>query len=288
MDTLIFDADKSAAIDLPTLDRTIKLESFRGRTQLHPYTHADLLKKLVETSHKYTDYTPVIAPIIVKSDRCRRREWQGKDEDCPVENYVVDRLITKIDFLETETYKDDETARGEMSVALAYTEKGVQIGFGHKVRICQNMNIYGDRIFSTYNDKRLKAMKFEDGMQLLEHWLQNFAQHMKETHVRIEFLKNRPIEPAERLQMFGRLYELAAQSNAGMEVNAPLNITECNRMLNASIKGISAQEIGKVETAWDLTNWCTSVLKPQTSDMTNVLSKNNVMNDFILHEIGYN
>jgi hypothetical protein len=53
-------------------------------------------------------------------------------------------------------------------------------------------------------------------------------------------------------------------------------------------KGFSHITEKESVTAWDLTNWCTSVLKPETSDMVTVMNKNARLNNWILQEFGVN
>jgi hypothetical protein len=127
---------------------------------------------------------------------------------------------------------------------------------------------------------------FEKGIQLFESWIQNFDEHMESNRRAITSLRERVITEDERLRTFGKIYEMAILKNEGSDVDAPLNVTECNRMVANGFSSITAKD--KVISAWDLTNWATSVLKPESSDMMNLLTKNNKLNNFLLQEFGMN
>jgi hypothetical protein len=291
MDFLLFDAEnKSATIELPELDRTIKLEDAGGKLKpTAPVHHAELIKNVIELSHKHlgSGITPVLTPMVIKQANSKRIQWKGEADKCPMENYLIERLVAKIQFKGSGQFADFPNAKGTMAVGISYTEKGIQMAFGHNVNICQNLNVFGDTVFSTYGDKD-NRVPFDKGMQLLESWMQNFEDHRQINKKNIETLMARVITEEERLRIFGKIYEMAILKNAGMnEIDNPLNVTECNRMVTAGFTQITSKEKVPI-TAWDLTNWATSVLKPESSDMLNLLTKNSRLNSFLLNEFSEN
>lgn len=291
MDFLTFDTEnKSATIELNDLDRTIKLEDAGGKlTASSPVHHAELIKNVIELSHKHLGQgiEPILTPMVIKQGNSKRIQWKGEADKCPMENYLIERLVAKIQFKGSGQFADIPTAKGTMAVGISYTEKGIQMAFGHNVNICQNLNVFGDNVFSTYGDKNSRV-PFDKGMQLLESWMQNFDQHREMNKVSIEKLMNRVITDDERLRIFGKIYEMAILKNAGMnEIDNPLNVTECNKMVTAGFSQITNKEKAPI-TAWDLTNWATSVLKPESSDMLNLLTKNSRLNRFLLDEFSKN
>ncbi|MEO7521627.1 MAG: hypothetical protein ABIW79_07410, partial [Gemmatimonas sp.] len=162
---LVFDAEtKSATMDLATLDRTIKFEDYSGRmSESRPIDHSDLIKRIFAVANNRTDWKPVLNDIVVKHDKCRRIKWAGEVDQCPIENYFIERLVARIDFTGSESMMDVQDASGLMSVAVSYNEKGIQVAFGHKVSMCQNLNVFGDFVFSTYGAGRNK-LNFSKGM----------------------------------------------------------------------------------------------------------------------------
>jgi len=286
MDFLAFDAEnKSATIELVDLDRTIKFEDAGGKLPASaPVHHADLIKHVMELSHKHlTTYSPQVSPIVIKQNNCKRILYTGPADQCPIEKFVIERLVVKIGFKGTKAFEGIKDSEGSMAVGISYTEKGIQMAFGHNVKICQNLNVFGPNVFSTYGsgDNRVP---YEKGIQMLERWLLGFDEIAEFNRRCITTLQERVITEDERLRIFGKIYEMAILKNAGHnEIDNPLNVTECNRMVSAGFASIVEN---KQITAWDLTNWATSVLKPESSDMLNLLTKNNRLNNFLLEEFG--
>lgn len=284
METLLFDpTDKSAVIDLAMLDRTLKFEDAGGKLpQSAPIHHADLIKRLIELAHRHVpNYEPIMSPIVVKQQNCKRVLFKGPANECPLENYAVERIVARIGFKGTHQFKGIEDAEGAMAMGISYNEKGIQVAFGHNVRVCQNLNVFGDNIFTTYGSDT-RRVPFEKGMQLVEHWMQNVDNIKELNRVNIEKLRAVKVTENERLRVFGKIYEMAIRVNEGdKKLDAPLNVTECNKMV---AKGFDLITSGGDITAWDVTNWATSVLKPETSDMLNLMVKNARLNQFMLHE----
>jgi hypothetical protein len=276
--------DKACLIALEDLDRTMKLEDANGKLpKSAPIDHANLVKKLIVMAKEYAPGNkPVIGPITVKQANCKRMMWKGNIDECPLEHYLVERLVLKVGFGGTKSFEDREDTSGSMAIGLSYNEKGIQMAVGHNVRICQNLNVFGENVFSTYG---AGSVPFEKGMQLAQGWMQNLKPIMEQNRDYIQKLMAIEISEDTRLRLFGKIYEQAIRFNEGERNDAPLNVTECNRMVAKGFSHITEKES---VTAWDLTNWCTSVLKPETSDMVTVMNKNARLNNWILQEFGVN
>lgn len=282
METLLFDpADKSGVLTLEQLDRTLKFEDAGGKLPASaPIHHADLIKRIIEIAQN-EGRESVLAPIVVKQQNCKRVLFKGPAEECPLENYSVERMVVKIGFKDTVSFKGVEDAQGSMAVGISYNEKGIQVAFGHNVKVCQNLNVFGENVFSTYGSGD-KKVPFDKGLQLIQHWMQNFGDIQQMNIDNIEKLRGVDVNENERLRVFGKIYEMAIRANKNDKgVDAPLNVTECNRMVEAGFDQIVG---GSTISAWNLTNWATSVLKPESSDMVNLMVKNARLNDFMLKE----
>lgn len=288
MNYLEFDEiNKASVIDLDTLDRTIKLEDGAGRlSPAAPLEHVTLFRNLMDMAgSKLKSFRPDLSAITIRQANCKRIKWRGPAAECPIENFLVERVVTKIRFYpvrEPLNWIGEEDTEGTMAIGISYNERGIQLAFGHNVSVCQNLNVFGQKVVSTYGSDQYK-MSFDKTMELYESWLNNFDEIEEMNIVSINSLRHKVIDEPQRLRIFGKLYENAILRNDGAtSSNAPLNMTECSKMIKAGLPQINAK--GNI-TAWDLTNWCTSVLKPESSDMVHVLTKNSEMNEFILREI---
>lgn len=288
MDILTFEPEnKSAILTLEDLDKTLKFEDGGGKLPASaPIAHADLLKKIVEMSTTLMPkHAAVMAPIVVKQQNCKRIMWSGPADECPLTNYSVERMVAKVGFKGSVGFKGVENAEGSMAIGVSYNEKGIQIAFGHNVRVCSNLNIFGENIFSTYGSGTTRV-PFEKGIQLMENWMRGFDDIMASNHEYIRKLQEVVIDERERNRLFGKIYEMAIRFNEGeREIDAPLNVTECNRMVAKGFAHITSKN---PITGWDLTNWATSVLKPETSDMVHIMTKNARLNNFLVEEFQLN
>lgn len=285
MKYLSFDeSNGSSTIDLPTLDCTIKLEEATGGlSSAAPIEHAELFKELLETGHrKLQGFKPLLMPITIRKTNCNRIKWKGEPDKCPVENYWIKRLVAKISFVPAEgkviPFNDDRQTRGTMAIGVCYNERGIQLAFGHNVGICDNMNVFGEKVVSTYGSDRFKVA-YDKAMEIYNAWLDHFDEIQELNVYNIERLKAIEVNEPMRLRLIGKLFEQAVRRNEdSASTEAPLNVTECGKMVKAGLKYKSAV------SAWDFTNWATSVLKPESSDMVNILTRNSDLNTFILNE----
>lgn len=295
MDYLKFDESTEAcAIDLDTLNRTLKMEDAGGGLpRSAPIEHSNLLIDLIDLAKKHAKgFFPVLQPIIINQKNCRRIKWRKDQGDCPVENYQVERLVAKILFKPENNgplFVGQEDAEGHMAAAVSYNERGIQLAFGNNVSICQNLNIWGENIISTYGSGKRKS-DFDTALDIYEKWLQDYEEHKETAIEAVTSLKNIVIEEPARLRIFGKLYEQAVmRNNREASAEAPLNQTECTKMIRAGLEYRMGKTtmFDKTITAWDLTNWCTNVIKPETSDMVHLLTRNADINNFILLETRY-
>lgn len=276
---------KSAIIDLPTLERTIKLEDAGGKLpRTCPIEHSNLLMELFYMAQDYTGKKVTVKPLTIREGNVRRIRRTGADKNspCPVESYVVERLVGKIQ-IDSFMFPDIDNAHGAMSIAVSYTEKGIQIAFGHNVFACDNLNIFGEHMFSTYGGNHNK-MDYSKGMQLLEKWLKEHEEVAAFNRKHIEDLMNVYVDERVRVNLIGTLFERAVRfNNRDRSVIAPLNQTECAGLVAAGFDQIIDKD--SMITGWDMTNWATSVLKPDRSDMVSLLDSNYLINQFMYDEL---
>jgi len=273
--------DSYAELDVPTLKRTVRYELAKGGLRkAAPIEHFQLLENIVEMTQIATKREVQLDPIICTEAQALRMMWAGKREECPAENYLIQRLLTRIQI-------QDENEDLNMSIAVAYNESGIQVAFGTNVRICTNLNIFGGTLWSTYGSRN--KVPFDKGMEVLKSWLASFNLIRNTNIDTIEKLQKTIIMPNEIEQFEGKLLQNAVLSNNGKAVDAPLNVTEVCRMVEEIDKERSKkQDSGNDFTAWDLTNTGTAVLKPKTSNMIDLLDSTERFNSTILQYFNLN
>lgn len=269
--TLAF-TDKVVALQLPELRETVRMEQARGGLSTNrPIEHFNFLDEIGKgLTRRSIDYT--LDDIMVPETGTKRIMWTGEKEQCPLQNYLVEQLVTRINL--------NVTGETELnpSIAVAYNDRGIQIAFGTNVRVCSNMNVYGENFISTYGN--VGKVPFAQMITILKSWIDNYEKHFEADKNAINELKAIEIQPNDMDKILGKLIRNAVFNNMGRkEVNAPLNVTQVCRLIE---QGDSQFNQNIPATAWDFANWGTYILKPNKSNMTELLSDTYSFNKFVL------
>lgn len=290
MNAIQFDEDKAAKISYEDLAKTMELGN--GMAEMPaacPKQPGELIMDICDAVRKYSKLEPTVAPIIIREPYCNTnrkalKEKQGEEAFLKLEHYAVRRLVARID-LPMEEFVDTKDHMNA-SICLSYSNtdalKSIQIGFGENVQVCENRTIFGGFQFSTQGQSKVP---FDEGMQLLHHWLQNIdTVHGKHIAVIKKLMKTR-VHITGLQRIIGSLFEKAVRFNNGERaIMAPLNQSQVGDMIKLGIDILKSHDESKGINAWEILNWGTSVLKAEKSDMTNLLSDTANYNTFLLSE----
>jgi hypothetical protein len=156
-------------------------------------------------------------------------------------------------------------------IAFSYHDKGLDLAFGTDVRDCTNMCIYGSNILHTYGSK--KDVNYERMMQVLKEWSTRLPEmHRNDMEIIGKMMKVN-VTGWEMVRFLGKLMVLAVESNMGMKVVAPLNVTQVGEVTRGVItkKGEKFYE-GPDCTLWEFYNFMTFVMKGDKADITTLLT----------------
>ena len=280
---IVFDEDKSARLTYEQLAQTMELgNGFGELPKAIPRQSGELLEEICMAVKAFAKVEPKVADIIIREPYCQAdRKRLKAGEPLKLEDYAIRRLVARID-LPLEAY-EGTTDHMNASIAVTYintdNSKGIQVGFGENVHVCENRTIFGGFQFSTFGHSKVD---FEQGMQLLNHWLQNLqVVHDKHIAVIDQLMKKRAARTGYQ-RIIGSLFEKAVRFNGGERgVIAPLSQTQVGDMVR---KGLDVLKDAESVTGWEMLNWGTSVLKAEKSDMVSLLSDTANYNSFILDE----
>lgn len=280
---LFDDKNKAAEITHNQLAQTMELgDKFGDLPKQVPFQPGVLIQNIVEDVKKYAGLEATVAPIVVRETYCQtNRAKIKKNEPLDYEDYLIKRFVTKIN-LPMEAYNDTEDHLNA-SIALTYiftdSAKGIQIGFGENVHVCDNLTIFGGFHFSTYGGGKVN---FDEGMQLMHHWLQNLLTlHNKHIAI-IDKLKEAKVARQGFHRILGSLFEKAVRRNTGEDIVAPINQTQIADMVRRGANILSGDK--ETLTGWEILNWGTSILKPHNSDMIDLLPDTAAFNTFLCNE----
>jgi hypothetical protein len=279
---IVFDPkNKAASLTLQDLTKTADIENHMGELPKQcPVPPSILLGDIFAKIRKATGLEPEAQPIVIREQYCQiLNNYKKQDRQPELSDYVVTRFVTKILLPMDEFIGTPDHMRP--GIAFTYsnnnTAKGMQLAFGENVSVCDNLCAWGKYHFSTYGGQKVE---FEQGVQLLMHWLERFervhSRHIETIHA----LKEREVERREFSRIIGTLFERAVRANLNERLIAPMNQTEMARMVTQAAEALREED--RLITGWDIMNWGTEILKPQTSDMISLLENTTRFNDFVL------
>lgn len=241
--------------------------------------HFDLLDNL-STMSKEVGYETEIWDLFAAQNKdgrtpgvtlCPRFEQQFGER--AVEAHTLRRVFANI------RIKDFDTQEHTTNLAVAYHQRGIQVGFGTNVIICHNQcMLMKDKYASTYgNDK----MSVESIMDTVKSWLID-ARHIVETdRARIERMKNISVTADETLRLIGALTATRVKHDSKHFIGAPdypLNQAQISLYTEDLLK---RYESASRLSVWDLYDAATELYKCKTLDMPQVLPMNRLMVEFL-------
>jgi hypothetical protein len=275
--------NKSAELHYKQLAQTMEIGNAHGEMpKACPVQPGELITNICNSVQKYSGLEPTVAPIIIREPYCNVNRQKIKDgKDLLLEDYLIRRLVTRIDIPMLGFKGTKDSMNASVAISYIYTDnsKGIQVGFGENVHVCENLTVFGGFCFSTYGSSRVS---FEDGMQLLHHWLQNIVTLHDQHILTVQQLMDAKVKRPGFQRIIGSLFEKAVRANAGSKLVAPMNQTQIAGMVAQGREVLESEQ--ELITGWEMLNWGTSILKPNSSDMVDLIKDTSNFNSFILNE----
>lgn len=196
--------------------------------------------------------------------------------DKAIEAHILRRIYTTIQI------KDGETDEFTTNLVIAYHQEGVQIAIGPCVKICHNQCVLSpERSVSNYGKDRVSL---DQMFVVVDCWLANFDNAMKEDRDTIARLKETPMSPKDVYGTVGLLtaYRVAHDSSdknvSAMVTTYPLNQGQISLFTEDVLK---LQQRQSRITAWDLYNVATEIYKPGRTDFPSIIPQNTAFVEMI-------
>lgn len=279
MKTLNFE-NGIAEMDLPTLHKTVDYEMAKGSLpKTRPLHHSNLITQLHDEINRVDGVSIVQDPIYATEKQAMRVMWPHKDKECPVENLLIQRLITNIG-LKVKGEKEMS-----MNIALSYHERGIALAFGPKVWACSNLCVFGDNVMRTYGSDKVP---FDTMIDNFKGWMARFGEMRDQDFGMVEKMKAREIEENAKDLVFGKLIHNAVLMNMDSKHEAPLNQTQVADFVRASYSDEYQVPANRKTNVWDLLQMSTNALKPQNTDMTQLIDYDQRITNFLVEEFELN
>ena len=280
-----FEKAKTQAITLEQLSRTHREDDVYGNP-LRGIYHFDLFNKVIDECTEL-GYNVEVYDMFAAQNRDRQSpgvvrlpQVEAVKGQHAVEAHILRRVYANIRITD---FDNDETTT---NVAVAFHQKGIQIGFGPNVMICHNQCMLSPELYmSSYSEKGKKGSGMEVAAMLdtLKSWLVD-ARHIIETdRERIAKMKETRITAEQMFLLIGLMTATRVKADTSRKsirenITYPLNQSQITLFTEDMLDAYHDKEF---VTAWDMYNSATNLYKANRMDIPALLPQNRAMVNFM-------
>lgn len=280
-----FEKAKTQAITLEQLSRTHREDDVYGNP-LRGIYHFDLFNKVIDECTEL-GYNVEVYDMFAAQNRDRQSpgvvrlpQVEAVKGQHAVEAHILRRVYANIRITD---FDNDETTT---NVAVAFHQKGIQIGFGPNVMICHNQCMLSPELYmSSYSEKGKKGSGMEVAAMLdtLKSWLVD-ARHIIETdRERIAKMKETRITAEQMFLFIGLMTATRVKADTSRKsirenITYPLNQSQITLFTEDMLEAYHDKEY---VTAWDMYNSATNLYKANRMDIPALLPQNRAMVNFM-------
>lgn len=280
-----FEKAKTQAITLEQLSRTHREDDVYGNP-LRGIYHFDLFNKVIDECTEL-GYNVEVYDMFAAQNRDRQSpgvvrlpQVEAVKGQHAVEAHILRRVYANIRITD---FDNNETTT---NVAVAFHQKGIQIGFGPNVMICHNQCMLSPELYmSSYSEKGKKGSGMEVAAMLdtLKSWLVD-ARHIIETdRERIAKMKETRITAEQMFLLIGLMTATRVKADTSRKsirenITYPLNQSQITLFTEDMLEAYHDKEY---VTAWDMYNSATNLYKANRMDIPALLPQNRAMVNFM-------
>ena len=280
-----FEKAKTQAITLEQLSRTHREDDVYGNP-LRGIYHFDLFNKVIDECTEL-GYNVEVYDMFAAQNRDRQSpgvvrlpQVEAVKGQHAVEAHILRRVYANIRITD---FDNDETTT---NVAVAFHQKGIQIGFGPNVMICHNQCMLSPELYmSSYSEKGKKGSGMDVATMLdtLKSWLVD-ARHIIETdRERIAKMKETRITAEQMFLLIGLMTATRVKADTSRKsirenITYPLNQSQITLFTEVMLEAYHDKEF---VTAWDMYNSATNLYKANRMDIPALLPQNRAMVNFM-------
>ena len=240
--------------------------------------HFALIQQVLEIFEE-RGLKPVVQEIFAAANRDSKRpgvtllpQLEEKFGERAIEAHLLRRVYANIEI------RSDETDDIVTCLAVAYHQKGIQLGIGPMVKVCHNQTILGAQdVVSNYTcysgQSRKDKYSLEMVMNRAQRWADDYEPFQKVRRERMAALKSAQMDRNGMLQLIGVFVEKRILHDTNNDV---LRISQPYPLNSSQINETSEQLIALMRhdepiSYWDAYQQLNTVLKPSRMDIPQVL-----------------
>lgn len=287
---LDFEKDKVQVITLDQLKATNLENRGDDRSQPHGIYHFALIQQLLDMCAQH-GYDAEIYDLFATNNKDKQTpgvslypELEDKYGPRAIKATTLRRVFCNI---RLTNFDDDKLTT---NMALSYTQRGIQVGFGTMVKACRNQNLLGEGQFvSDYSTKNAYASDpyktdLKGILARVGTWLTDAEHIVIRDRETIEKMKNVNLTNEQIFVIIGMLTSIrVASDTANKEIRYkggiyPLNQSQIGKFTESLL--LEMKHTGYI-TAWSLYNAATELYKATSMEQNNILPQNMAMMSFL-------
>ena len=277
MSTLNFAEKSVQVLTLEELERSYHENLPTGQPVGGIY-HFELIGRALE-AFESRGLKPVVQEIFAAANRDSKRpgvtvlpQLEEQFGERAVEAHLLRRVYANIEI------RSDETDDIVTCLAVAYHQKGIQLGIGPMVKVCHNQTILGAQdVVSNYTcyggQSRKDKLSVEDVLTRAQQWADDYEPYQKIRRERIAQMKSAQFFHSDMYRLIGMLVEkriLHDTQNDVLHQNAPYPLN--SGQINETAENLMAlMRHDEPISYWDAYQELNTVLKPDRMDIPQVL-----------------
>lgn len=286
---LSFDTAKVQTLTLDQLERT-QLEKDVYGNPLRGIYHFALIQQIIQLCNEQ-NYDVEVYDLFAAQNKERQTpgvviipEIEARYGERAVEAHLLRRVFANI------RLRDFDDEENTTNLAVAFHQKGVQVGFGNMVKICHNQCLLGaSQYIATYGEKgggrrsQEEQITIPQVLDAVKSWLLDARHIIITEREKIARMKEIDVSADQMFMLIGLLTAIRVKCDTHItEIKDnrvyPLNQAQISRFTeDMMLRYHNSQRI----TAWDLYNGATDLYKATSMDIPALLPQNRAMVSFL-------
>lgn len=285
---LDFEKSKVQILTMDQLRETKREKNSKGEPMMGIYHYA-LLDKVIEMAQdRHFDVEVYDLFAAHNRDRyCPGVSVYEEDEKLYGEHAVKATTLRRVYAnIRLKDFDDDENTT---CMAVAFHQRGIQVGFGNNVKICHNQCMLGAGSYAaTYSDRGRagEGTSIPELLDIVGGWLNNAESRVRADREKLHRMREIEVSKEHLMTIFGLLLSkrVMADAPSGSRIREngtyPLN----NAQINDFAADMLDRAYGRAITVYDLYDAATNLYKPLTMDISALLPQNRSMVEFLESE----
>lgn len=280
-----WDKQKTQVLTLDQLERTHRETDVYGNP-LRGIHHFQLIQDILGMCNEI-GYNVEIYDLFAAQNRDKTQpgvvklpQVEQKYGENAFEAHILRRVYANVRITD---FDNDETTT---NLAIAYHQRGIQVGFGPNVKICHNQQMLSPELYvATYSEKgnRGTGMEISQVMAAVRGWLMGAKMLVDADRERMERMKEIDVPAEQMFVIIGMLTAIRVKADSTRKsirenITYPLNQSQITVFTEDMLERYAEN---KRVSVYDIYNSATNMYKAERMDIPAIMPQNRSMVSFL-------